>query len=100
VLRDEQDDTGHGEEEPAWLLNARLEIELRQQAREIGQDEGTLARELHVLARLRATYPDLPPELETQAEGLLRRRWFTEEAWDAVVRRLGTTGWSPRRPGS
>src|SRR5579862_5276365 len=94
------DDEIPGEEEPAWLRNARREIELRRQAREILPEEGSLAQELHVLARLRATYPDLPVELEEQAEALLRRRWFTPEAWDGMVAWIETTGWFARRSAS
>ena len=94
------DDQISGEEptgEPAWLRNARREIELRQRAREIRPDEGSLAQELQMLARLRATYPGLPVELEKQAEALLRRRWFTPEAWEGVVAWIETTGWFARR---
>ena len=90
------DDQIPAEEEPAWLRNARREIELRKQAREIQPDEGSLAQELRMLARLRATYPELPAELEVQAEALLRRRWFTPEAWDGMVAWIETTGWYAR----
>jgi hypothetical protein len=83
-------DAASGEELPIWVRNALREIELR---REIRTDEGTLVEELRMLARLRATYPGLPRELQLEAERLLRSRWFTPEAWETVVSWLKTVGW-------
>jgi hypothetical protein len=85
------DDPGAGEE-PMWMRNARREIELR---REIRPEEGTLVGELRMLARFRTTYPDLPANVQVEAERLLRSRRFRPEAWETAVSWLRTNGYTP-----
>jgi hypothetical protein len=46
---------------------------------------------------LRAKYPDLPPSIEQEVERRLRKRWYTEEAWETVVKWIEATPWFARR---
>jgi hypothetical protein len=79
-----------------WLQLAQEEIELRLEVDE-SEYVAAMERELQMQARLKAHYPDMPPELATEFSRRLQVRYFAWEAWDDAVAWLEGTKWFRQR---
>jgi hypothetical protein len=85
-------------ERPAlWLRLAQQEVDLRMDADE-SQRTADLDRELQMLARMRAQYPDIPVGLAVAFAGRLNDGLLTWSAWDDAVAWLEATEWYMQRP--
>jgi len=81
-----------------WMRLAQEEIGLRMDADPSGRT-ADLDRELQMLARMRAQYPDIPVELAEAFARRLNAGSLTWGAWDQAIAWLKATDWFNKRTG-
>ena len=94
--REEERPEGDPERPALWLRLAQQEVDLRMDADE-SQRTADLDRELQMLARMRAQYPDIPVDLAMAFARRLNDGLLTWSAWDDAVAWLEATEWYTQR---
>jgi hypothetical protein len=94
--REKEGDGVESQHASLWLQLAQEEIGLRLDVDE-SEHRAAMERELQMQARIKAHYPDMPPELSTEFRRRLQAGYFSWESWDGAVSWLEGTKWFRQR---